>query len=438
MPHIVLATIGSLGDLHPFIAIGLVLQARGHRVVLAVPEDHVAKVVAAGLDAQAVMPSFEVVRQRLGLSERDAAARIMTDQSYLMDEVLMPPLADGVAVLDAMLADADVLVASLTVFGAPIAAEKHRLPRVDVVLQPMTLFSRTDPSRTPNLRALWGPSPGRIGRGWNRLIHRLLRGALRFRYAARIDAVRREHGLAPSPDALLLDAGRTAALTVCCYSPVFAPLPADAPPRAQAVGFAMFDSGSGAPEILSPALAAFLDAGPPPLVFTLGSFAVFAPGDFYAAAAEAARRLGRRAVLLVGAGIDLERTGAGSVPCDAVFACGYAPHSLLFPRAAAIVHHGGAGTTGQALRAGKPQLVVPHMADQPDNAARIQRLGVGRTIPAKAFTASSATAALAALLADSRCRAEAQRIGDIVAAEDGAAAAAGAIEAVARVRSRGG
>lgn len=423
MLRIVLATIGSLGDLHPFIAIGLKLQARGHRVALAVPEDHVAKVRAAGLDTRAVMPSFETIRQRTGLSDRDAITRIMTDQGYLMDQVLMPSVADSVAALDPLLEDADLLVGSLFVFAARIAADKHAVPLVNVVLQPMALFSKGDPPRSPDFRVLAGPSPGPVGRWWNGVIYRIFRAVLRHRYARRIDAVRAEHGLPPSPEAVMQDAGRRAALTLCCYSPLFAPLPADAPPGAKAVGFAMFDSESGAPQALDPALAAFLAAGPPPLVFTLGSFAVFAPGGFYTQAAQAASLLGRRAVLLMG-------EGHSAPPGDHIFACAYAPHSLLFPHAAAIVHHGGAGTTGQALRAGKPQIVVPHMGDQYDNGARIARLGIGQVIPAKRFTAQRAADALSVLLSDAGCHAAAQRLGALIAAEDGAESAAIAIEAV--------
>jgi rhamnosyltransferase subunit B len=243
----VLVTIGSLGDLHPFIAIGIALKQRGHRVLLAIPEDHLAKARAAGLDAQAIMPSFETIRQTMGVDSHDAAVRIMSDQRYLMDKVLMPSVADSVAALDPLLESADLVVGSLFAFAAGIAAEKRGLPLVNVVLQPMTLFSEEDPPRTPQFRVLAGPNPGLLGKRWNALVYRLIRSMLRRRYAGRIDAIRRDNGLPPSSDALLLDGGRTAALSLCCYSPILAPLPPDAPARTEVIGFPFFDSDSGAP-----------------------------------------------------------------------------------------------------------------------------------------------------------------------------------------------
>lgn len=420
---IVLVTIGSLGDLHPFIAIGQALKRRGHRVTLAVPQDHVAKVAAAGLAAHAVMPSFETIWLRLGIDGAEFIKRLLSDQYMLVEEVLMPSIGSTVSALDTLLDEADLLVGSLTVFAAPIAAEKHKVPFISVLLQPMTLFSACDPPLTPDFRMMAGPNPGPIGRRWNALVYRLMRAFIRRRYSARIDAVRAENGLAQSEDVLFLDQHHHAAGILCCYSPIFSPLPADAPPQAIATGFPVFDSNSGAPEVIDPALDAFLGAGPAPLVFTLGSFAVYAAGDFYAEAMKAAKALGRRAVLLVGEGSQLQSEGD-------IFVCAYAQHSLLFPRAAAIVHHGGMGTTGQALRAGRPQLVVPHMADQYDNAQRIARLGVGQRIAAQKFTAERVVPILSALLADGPCRAEATRIGGLIAAENGAEAAANAIEQV--------
>ncbi|CAN5352882.1 hypothetical protein BH10PSE12_BH10PSE12_19270 [soil metagenome] len=120
-----------------------------------------------------------------------------------------------------------------------------------------------------------------------------MRRALLSRYARWIDAMRAEHGLGPAAGALLIDADEGAALLLCCYAPLFAPLMPDAPAQAVTTGFPVFDSQSGAAEGLDPALEAFLNDGPPPIVFTLGSFAVFAPGNFYAAATAAAERLGR-------------------------------------------------------------------------------------------------------------------------------------------------
>ncbi|CAN5352756.1 hypothetical protein BH10PSE12_BH10PSE12_19260 [soil metagenome] len=116
--------------------------------------------------------------------------------------------------------------------------------------------------------------------------------------------------------------------------------------------------------------------------------------------------------------------GSGEGRRGAVFTCAYAPHSLLFPRVDLIVHHGGIGTTGQALRAGKPQLVVPHMGDQSDNARRIVRMGVGRQLAPRGFTTQGAASVLSTLMADEGLRSQARRVGKLISSEDGAAAAA--------------
>lgn len=421
MRKVVLVTIGSLGDLHPFIAIGQALQRRGFRVVLGVPEDQLAKTRAAGLEAVAVVGGFAAVRERLGLGEREAAQRIMTDQRYMMDEVLMPWLKSSAEALDAMVEDAVAIVGSLFVFAAPIIAEKHRIPLVGVVLQPMTLFSTYAPPRTPEFRMMAHAPTGPLGRWWNRRVYARLRGLLRRLYAGPLDALRAAHGLEGSDQALLVDTPAWTALTLGCYSPVFAPPQPDAPCGLRVVGFPMFDSDGGGSEVLDAALEAFLAAGPPPLVFTLGSFAVLAPGNFYTAAVDAARTLGLRAVLLAGDAV-VERSGAN------IHVARYVPHSLLFPRACAVVHHGGMGSTGQALRAGVPQLVVPHMGDQHDNGHRIAALGVGSVLDAKRFTAARAASAIAAILSETHIRA-ARILGGQVAAENGAETAAAAIVA---------
>lgn len=325
-------------------------------------------------------------------------------------------------------ADADLLVASLFVFGSPTVAEKNDTPLVSVILQPMALLSVHRPPHTPDFWMVKGNPKTALGIGWNRLTFALIRALMRRRYTPAIDRMRASHGLPPTTDPCLFEIGKQTSLALCCYSPVFGPLPKDAPDNAAVVGFPVFDSESGRAEQPDPELAAFLAAGPPPLVFTLGSFAVHAPGNFYAEAAATARRLGQRAVLLTGAGSALESD-------DQILVRAYAPHSMLFGHAAAIIHHGGIGTVGQALRAGKPQLVVPHMGDQSDNAERIRQMGLGKVLRARRFTADRAARRIAALIDPARPYiAEAARVGAIVATEHGARDAAQEIERVIRSR----
>ena len=174
---------------------------------------------------------------------------------------------------------------------------------------------------------------------------------------------------------------------------------------------------------LSSELSRFLASGDPPIVFTQGSTAVHNAGDFYQVSAAAAKRLDRRAILL-GAKATPE---AGSAD---ILALPYAPYSQVFPHAAVNVHQGGSGTTGEALRSGRPILIVPYGWDQPDNAVRVERLGAGLHVARNDYSVDTATAALKLLLANPSFSDRAAQVGDQVAAEDGLAWACNAIEAV--------
>ena len=362
-PRIVLATIGSLGDLHPFIAVASALEARGADAVLAVPEDHLPKVRAAGLAGHAVMPRFEEVGRAIGLADEEIVRRVVADADFLLRRVILPQVGDGVERLLRIARGADAIIGSAIAPAAAIAAERLRVPFVRAVLQPMLWGSPDDPPRVPLFAGGWAGPPGRIGRGWNRAVLAAMRFELRRRFGATIDRVRRDHALPPSRSAVLVDSGPWVSAELGLYSPLLG----GAPGRATLTGFPWFDRNEDGTAALDPELAAFLDAGAPPLVVSLGSFIPYSGTGLYARAAAVARDLGLRAVLL---------TGETGVPESAdVLVRRYAPHSLLFPRAAAAIHHGGIGTTGQALRSGRPQLVVPFMGDQFDNAARVARLG---------------------------------------------------------------
>lgn len=420
-PKIILATVGSLGDLHPFIAVGQALKARSAQPVLAVPEDHVAKCRAAGLEAEAILPTFAEIGAATGLPDDKIVQRIIADMDFLVRRILLPPLPDSAERLARLSEDADVLVGSVFAMAAPIAAEARGIPFVPAVLQPMSWFSPMDPPKGPGFRGLARPPLGPVGAGWNRGVFAMMRMAMRQRYGAGIDAARARLGLPKGTAAPLLQSGVTPALSLGFYSSELAPLPADAAGPARLTGFPWFDSGDGSEPVLDAALAAFLADGPPPLVVSLGSFLPFTADAFYRDAAAVARTLGLRAVLLTGAAVGAEGQD--------VFACPYAPHSLLFPHAAAIVHHGGVGTTGQALRAGKPQLIVPFMGDQFDHADRLTRRGIALTTSAKRFR-GEAPALLRRLLAEEGFHNAATIAGERVRAEDGAGTAAEALLAL--------
>lgn len=424
--RIVLATGGSLGDLHPFIAMGRALQARGFSAGIATAVDYRDKIEAAGLTFHEVGPSVEQLQRDTGLDLAGLTGAIAGSDRFLFGKILLPYAGDATRQLIAATQGAVAVVGSTLAIGAMMAAEVHGIPGVAVSLQPTMVFSRHDPPFLP--RAPWlKPATGGPQLWLNDVTRRLGRMTT-AQWTGPMNALRASIGLPPTTDNIIFDAGRSADLSLGLYSPLLSPRQPDAPANFDVVGYAAWDSETGGPPALSPELEGFLNAGPPPLVFTLGSAAVHIPGDFYRESLKAARRLGRRAVLLVGPEGDLS-VGAGDPD---IHVAAYAPFSLLFPRAAAIVHQGGVGTTHQALRAGRPQLVVPHLGDQYDNAARVVRLGCAGTLARTAYRADRVARSLGTLLDDPAVVARAQALAAPALAEDGAAAAADLIAALIR------
>jgi rhamnosyltransferase subunit B len=214
-------------------------------------------------------------------------------------------------------------------------------------------------------------------------------------------------------------------LVLATFSKVLADPQPDWPPNSIITGFPFYD-GDAAQAPLPDSLTRFLETGEPPIVFTLGSSAVWDPGNFYQESAKAAVLLNRRAVLLMGSNPIPDR-----LP-DGVRALEYIRFSELFPRAAAIVHQGGIGTTGQALRAGCPMLMMPFNFDQPDNAARIERLGVGKAISRKQYSAKPVAEHVRELLDNPAYAQKAREISRCVQKETGAATACDALERLLR------
>lgn len=402
MARILLAAIGSYGDVNPFLAVGGALRRRGHSVVLAAPAQYAGDAGREGLEFKALRPDMD---------SKDSAlmARVMDARSgpqNLVRELVMPAVRDTYADLEAAAAGADVLVSHMLTYALPVLAEKKGLRWLSVVLAPLSLFSSSDPP----VMAAAPVSPKtlrRLSRSWSDPV-RALRGEL---------------GLPPGADAIY--EGQHSPYGVLALFPgAFAAPQQDWPAKTRLCGFPFYDQDFGG-KGLAPDLAAFLDAGDPPVVFTLGSAAVSAAGEFYGFAAAAARRLGRRALLLAGPGAD----ALGDLP-PGVMAARSAPYHALFPRAAAVVHSGGIGTTAQALRAGRPQLVVPFAHDQFDNAARVERLGAGRALSLAGLDSARLEEALRNLLSDASLGEKAAAAARAVGGDDGVATACDAVEAL--------
>jgi UDP:flavonoid glycosyltransferase YjiC (YdhE family) len=303
--------------------------------------------------------------------------------------------------------------------GARIAEEKLGVPTATVHLQPTVIRSLIDQGLMGGMRiAGWQPAWFKQGFfrfiDWaliDRLIGRPLndfRSTLGLRPVARV-----MHRWMHSPQ-----------LVIGFFPDWFAAPQADWPARTHLVGFPMWDGGGG--EIpMPPDAEEFLDAGEPPLIFTPGS-AGSTMHRFFEESIEAARRLGKRAMLVT----NFPEQIAARLPAR-MRTFGYLPFSRALPRAALLVHHGGIGTLAQAVKSGIPQLIVPNGHDQFDNGWRIERLGLGRSIPQTRYRAGLAMRTIRTILDDPRLAGRAQ---SYAARIDGAAAltrAAELIEALA-------
>lgn len=417
--RIVLTTFGSLGDLHPYLAIALGLQARGHETVVATCGCYRPKVEALGIEFRAVRPDSPDWEAEPDLMRRFVDRREGPEQ--VVRKWIMPALRESYDDLQAAAKGADLLVSHPITYVTRLVAEKQRIPWASSMLAPLGFFSAYDPPALPT-----APFVARLrflGPAFYRRLFRLLKRAIRS-WSEPWHRLRAEIGLPPTAEAPIFEGQHSPSLVMALFSKLLADQQPDWPPQTVITGFPFYDEGGGAG--LSPELTRFLDGGLPPIVFTLGSSAVLAAGRFYEQSAAAARRLGRRAVLLIGKDA---RNRTASLP-DGVAAFEYAPFAALFPRAAAIVHQGGVGTTAQAMRAGRPMLVMPYAHDQPDNAARVTRLGIARTISRDRYTAARAADELAHLLDDSAYAERAAEVGRRVGGEDGVRTACEALEGV--------
>lgn len=432
MARFLFTTFGSLGDLHPYLAVGAELLARGHTITVLTHEAYRLRVTHAGLAFLPLAPDLDAFPDPGAVMRKAMDER--TGSEFILRTLVAPYLREQMNATRAAGADHDVLFSHPVTLMTPHVAEAMAKPWASASLQPSTMFSRVDPPYISNVAAIWPLM--RLHRGIAELLYRMMMTASRPMFRE-CDALRGELGLPRTSRHPIFESLFSPSLHLALFSPVFAPPQSDWAPNTVTTGFPLHDRGE-AGEGIGPALTAWLAAGDPPIVFTLGSSAVYDPGAFYAESADAARRLGRRAVLLVGMDprtrAALPQSGAPlleDAPHADVVAVAYAPHSELMPRAAAVVHQGGIGTMGQALRAGRPMLVVPFSHDQPDNAMRAERLGVARTVSRRAYRADTAAKALGALLADPRVLIAAKSVGERIRAERGAQVAADALERLA-------
>jgi UDP:flavonoid glycosyltransferase YjiC (YdhE family) len=410
-----LVTLGSWGDVLPYLAIALGLRERGQQVILSTSACHRERVEALGVGFRSVRPDSDWVADPALMRRRSHPGLGLI---RVAREWLLPALMETYEDTAAAAEGADLLVSHpLAAYAARLVAEKKRVPWVSTMLVPLGFFSAYDGTELPLPAVLSAPFRWLGPRGRSSM---LWFGARATRFLAKPwYRLRAELGLPPATDRNPLSESYSPDLVLALFSKLLADKQPDWPPRTVITGFPVSPRAGGTG--LPPELVRFLDSGPPPLVFTLGTAVGYDAGRFYETSLAAARSLGYRAVL-VGSGVP-PRLAAGSETIE----LDYAPFAELFPRAAVVVHHGGIGTTGLAMRSGRPMLIMPRAWDQPDNAARVARLGVARALPRHRYTASRVACELRHLLGDAY-RQRTLAVSDQLRQEDGVRVACDAIE----------
>jgi rhamnosyltransferase subunit B len=372
MAHVALVTFGSAGDVHPMLAIARALQARGHRARL------VTNPVFGNVAEQAGVPwvaagTAEAHERTL---QHPRLWHAVDGLGVMWRHLLRPALLPTLAALQAQhqRGELDLVLASPVAFGARVFCEATAVPLVTAYTAATMLRSVFPPMTLAQWRLPMGTPAWAVRAAWALLDRHKLEPLVRPALAE----LRQHAGLPPLCVATQPVWSRwmhSPQAGVTLFPSWFAAAAPDWPAQVVQAGFVHFD-GDQTPGWPT-GLAEFLAAGEAPVVFMPGT--AMRHGDaFFEAAVSACRALGRRGVLLG----QLPPSLALTLADDPSFWCGdYAPFGLLLPRAAALVHHGGAGSTAQALRAALPQVVVPHAYDQFDNAMRIEHLGVGAMCP---------------------------------------------------------
>jgi UDP:flavonoid glycosyltransferase YjiC (YdhE family) len=391
--RILLASHGTRGDVQPMIALAIALRRRGHNVRFVTPANFVGWIRGLGFACESDGIDVEEVLRRPDIDVQSFRSQMQ----YF--KTLAPQLFDATARASA---GAEIIVGSGVQLAGMSIAELRGVPYVNAIFCPCVVPGST----APPIR--WQTLPS-----WaNRLIWRVGLPILDALLRGPINACRVQLGLArvDHPVSMLADCG-----IVLAADRELAPLPPDAPSTVVQTDAWILDD----PAALDPEVDAFLRAGPAPIYIGFGSMVANDLDRIASSIAGAARVCDCRMIVSSGWAALHDRLPAS----DRILVIQSAPHRALFPRVAAIVHHGGAGTTRSATGAGVPQVILPHLLDQYYWARRIEVLGLGpASVPVERVTPQSLAERIDVVLHDERCRTRARELGARVAVRDGTAA----------------
>lgn len=411
--RVTMVALGSRGDVQPYVALGLGLAARGFDVRITCLETYRSLVEGAGLDCAPLGSDVaDLLTSEAGqawLSGGRNAWRFLRSMLSVGGPLMETLLPEVQAACD----DAELIVFGAFGFIGMHLAEQRGVPACAALLQPL--------EPTGAFPSIFAPGGRSFGSRGNRMTHRTVEHVSWQLVRPTVNRLCRERlGVDPMTRlGPLRHMRRLGAPVLYGYSPAVLPRPRDWPQNVHVTGYWFLDPETG---WTPPAeLAAFLDAGPAPVYVGFGSMVPGDPEATWSLVVEALRRAGARGVL-AGAPPELAEPGEFQVVADV-------PHAWLFPRVAAAVHHGGAGTIAAGLRAGVPAVTCPFFSDQPFWGERLHRLGAGtRPLPARSLTARLLGDAVAAVTGDPSLRARAGEIGRRIRAEDGVGMAVKRVE----------
>ena len=420
--NIFIATYGSRGDVQPYVALGKGLQNAGHKVTLATSERFCNFVKAHGLhygymndDLLAILDTDQgrdLVENTNNLFEVIKQTFSMMKQVGPMQQALLQESWEA-----AKQSNPDLIIFHPKAYGGPQFAEKLGIPVTMALLIPMMVPT----TEHPNL----GFPELKLGAWYNRMTYQFVNKLTGVSANKHVKAWRAANGLPPQKRFDILHTTDGGVIPVLHgFSQHVIPPPSDWPKTARTTGYWFLNQAND--WIPPPELEVFLEAGPPPVYVGFGSMAGRDPERLANIVIEALQRAGVRGIIVTGWG----GLKAVALP-ETVLQIDQAPHAWLFPRMAAIVHHGGAGTTAAGLRAGKPSVVVPFFGDQPFWGQRIHSLGVGSNpIPQKKLTAEKLAAAIKDVISNPTIRQKAEDLGAKVRHEDGIGNAVALIEGI--------
>ena len=413
---ILLASIGSSGDVNPVIGLGRALRARGHRVTLATNEIFGGLVRASGLEFAELGTTSEAE----GLMNDPRLWHRYRGFSSIVEGAILPNMERLYRIIEERRAGTSVVAATSLCLGARLAQESLGVPTATIHLQPTVFRSHVDNGTLAGIdlgpttplfvkkAAFWFMDTvfvdRLIGPKLNAFRSRLSLGPVRGIFAHYLHSPELVLGLFPD---------------------WFAPPQPDWPANTHLTGFILQDEGGEARD--HEEADRFLAEGPPPVLVTPGSAAKDRT-RFFGHLVKACSAAGQRAMLVT--------NHPGQLPPvlpPGIRSFAYLPFSRILPRCSAVVYHGGIGTLAQAVRAAVPQLVVANAHDQPDNGRRIERLGLGLCLDEHRFSAADATRAVRTLAGSEQIR---RRCAELAPRVDSAAACAGACELIERLAEK--